>query len=164
MCPDAYDHGRTQSGHSSPNAAENPSYAGSQVSRTGEKALGRLLVLDDEPDFSLFVASVAREIGYSVLISDSGDAFKQDYGDFTPDVVSIDMIMPDIDGVQLLEFLAKKGCRAEIIIISGFTPFYLHCARELSSGLGLKAPTLMSKPVHLKDLRQALLDAADKAK
>lgn len=122
--------------------------------------VGRLLVLDDETDFAQYVASVAKEIGFSVQTADCGDDFKQAFDDFSPDVVSIDMIMPDLDGVQVLEFLASRKCTARIVIISGFTPFYLHCARELAEGLGLQTPTLMSKPVHLKDLRESLLGAA----
>ena len=133
------------------------------VASKADNSIGRLLVLDDELDFANFVGSVAKDIGFQVLVAGSGDEFKSTYDAFSPDVVSIDMIMPDVDGVQLLEFLSKRKCRAEIIIISGFTPFYLHCARELSFGLGLKTPTLMSKPVHLKDLRHALLEAVGKS-
>lgn len=119
----------------------------------------RLLILDDETDFGRYVESVARDIGFSVRTTDCGDEFKRAFDEFGPDVVSIDMIMPDVDGVQMLEFLARRKCEARIVIISGFTPFYLHCARELAQGLGLKTPILMSKPVHLKDLREALLQA-----
>lgn len=133
----------------------------SGVREQAGRALGarRLLILDDETDFGLYVESVARDIGFSVRTTECGDDFKRAFDEFGPNVVSIDMIMPDVDGVQMLEFLASRKCEARIVIISGFTPFYLHCARELAQGLGLKTPILMSKPVHLKDLREALLQA-----
>lgn len=118
------------------------------------------MILDDEADFANLVGSVAQDIGFAVRATDCGDEFKRAYEEFSPDVVSIDMIMPDLDGVQVLEYLASRKCTARIVIISGFTPFYLHCARELAQGLGLHSPTLMSKPVHLKDLREALVEAA----
>jgi YesN/AraC family two-component response regulator len=67
------------------------------------------------------------------------------------------MIMPEIDGIELIEWLASVGCAARIVIISGFTPVYSKTAVSLGAAMGLLSISRLVKPVSLTTLT-ALLD------
>ena len=121
----------------------------------------RLLVVDDEPRFSAFVRRVADPLGYDVEVTTHGRDFQSAYQRETPDVVIVDMVMPDIDGNELILWLVEKGCEADILIITGYSPDYAMNARILGEFKGLRSVTTLSKPVTVARLREALAFESD---
>ena len=69
----------------------------------------RLLVVDDEPAFGEFARKVAAGLGFAVEVTTDGYAFKQRYDDFDPTVVMVDLFMPDIEGMELVQWLAERS-------------------------------------------------------
>ena len=61
----------------------------------------RLLVVDDEPEFGEYVRKVAVELGYEVEVTGDGKSFMKAYESFNPSVIALDLVMPEIDGVEL---------------------------------------------------------------
>jgi CheY-like chemotaxis protein len=116
----------------------------------------RLLVVDDEPRFAAFVRRVAVPLGYDVEVTTHGRDFQSAYERETPDMIVVDMVMPDIDGNELVLWLVEKGCEADILIITGYSPDYAINAKILGEFKGLKSVTTMSKPISVKELRKAL--------
>ncbi len=116
----------------------------------------RLLIVDDEPKFSAFVGKVARPLGFNVEITNHGRDFMEAYARERPDVVVIDMVMPEIDGNELVLWLVQQGCTADIIIITGFSPQYAVNARLLAEYKGLTSVQTLSKPVTVARLRETL--------
>lgn len=116
----------------------------------------RLLIVDDEPKFASFVERVAAKMGYDVEVTHHGSDFKRAYSDSLPDVVVIDMVMPDIDGNELILWLVNQNCAANIIIITGFHPDYAVNARLLAEYKGLKPVTTLGKPISIAKLREVL--------
>jgi DNA-binding NtrC family response regulator len=116
----------------------------------------RLLIVDDEPRFAAFVERVAQRLGYDVEVTQHGREFKQAYSRLTPDVVVIDMVMPDIDGNELVLWLVDQDCAADILIITGYHPDYAVNARLLAEFKGLKSVQTLSKPIDVGRLREAL--------
>ncbi len=119
----------------------------------------RLLIVDDEPKFAAFVGKVARPMGFEVEITCHGRDFIEAYGRRKPDVVVIDMVMPEIDGNELVLWLVQQKCDAAIIIITGFSPQYAVNARLLAEYKGLKSVRTLSKPVTVSRLRETLAHA-----
>lgn len=119
----------------------------------------RMLIVDDEPAFLIVVRRVAERLGYEVESMTDGRDFKQAYVRFDPTVVILDMIMPEVDGIELVEWLAEVRCKAQIIIISGFTPIYAKTAVALGEARGLLSISRLAKPVSLATLT-AILTAA----
>jgi FixJ family two-component response regulator len=70
------------------------------------------------------------------------------------------MVMPDIDGNELVLWLVDRGCEADIIIITGYHPDYAVNARLLAEYKGMRSVATLSKPVSIARLRQALMAAA----
>ena len=116
----------------------------------------RLLICDDEPAFGRFVQNVAEDLGYNVRVTTDGSAFIGAYGSFEPTTIVLDMIMPGMDGNELVLWLAKKGCTARVIIITGYTPDYATHAKTLAEFKGLGPVTTLHKPIEMSRLRAVL--------
>lgn len=116
---------------------------------------GRVLVVDDEPMFGDFVRTVCEELGHEVLVTIEARAFQDAYESFDPTVVILDVIMPDVDGIELLQWLIDQGCSARILVVTGYNPKYAEMAQILGGAKGLDVRNF-SKPVRAADLRTAL--------
>lgn len=116
----------------------------------------RLLVVDDEPKFAAFVGKVAGRLGYAVEITNHGREFQEAYQREKPHSIVVDMVMPDIDGNELILWLAEQKCEADLIIITGYSPDYAVNARIMAEFKGLRSVTTLSKPVSVARLREAL--------
>ncbi len=119
-----------------------------------------LLLIDDEPAFGRFIAHAAETGGFTAHVTMSADPFMQKYRDLKPEAVALDLGMPQVDGVELLRFLAEEKCTAPVIIISGFDRRVLDSSMRLGSALGLNMVGPLEKPVRL----QELLDLLDQIK
>ena len=116
----------------------------------------RLLVVDDEPEFGEFVRKVAADIGYEVQVTTDGWAFQRAYDSFKPTTVVLDMVMPEIDGNELVLWLMDQGYTSDLIIITGYSPDYAKDAKILAEFKGLHSVTTLTKPIRLAKLRAIL--------
>lgn len=119
-----------------------------------------LLLIDDEPAFGRFIAHAAETGGFTAHVTMSAEPFMQKYRDLKPEAVALDLAMPQVDGVQLLRFLAEEKCAAPVIIISGFDRRVLDSSVRLGNALGLNMVGPLEKPVRL----QEFLDLLDQIK
>ena len=116
----------------------------------------RLLAIDDDPDFLEIVRSVAEDVGYTVRTTGKADDLAEIYESFDPTAIVLDLVMPEVDGVELAHWLAHEGCQAKIIFITGYNPRYADSAKELVESGDLVSVTTLSKPVSLATLEKAL--------
>ena len=103
-------------------------------------------MIDDEEAFCDFVCEVARGMGYQTASTSCADVFKDTFQTFDPHVVVVDVVMPDMDGIELVQWLSSQGCAA----VSG-----VGVVRGLARLAGLSAEQA-SKPLRAEDLRQYL--------
>jgi CheY-like chemotaxis protein len=118
----------------------------------------RLLVIDDEPAFREFVRRIAEAEGFNVTVAADGDAFRRAYFEVKPTVIIVDLVMPDVEGIELLQYLAQQGCRARVLVISGYNPDYPRLAQAVAGSRGLKSVQALTKPIDAGKLRAALAD------
>ncbi len=121
----------------------------------------RLLLIDDELGFRDFVGHVAGVAGFEVETTGHAKQFMEIYERFDPTVIMIDMILPDIDGFELMQWLVGKGCRARILVVTGYNPHYAEMAETIGTDAGLLSVQTLTKPVSLMELRAALSGAAE---
>lgn len=124
----------------------------------------RLLVIDDEPAFGAFVREVAEGEGFAVEVTTRADEFKQALITFRPTLVALDVVMPDVEGIELLRYLADCNWVGPVLVISGYNPDYLRLAKALGGSRGLPLVITLAKPIHAKELRSALAEAVAGAK
>ena len=116
----------------------------------------RLLVVDDEPEFGEFVRKVATDLGYEVRVTTNGKAFQAAYHELQPTTVVLDMVMPGMDGNEIVLWLMQQHYAANLIIITGYSPDYATDARRLAEFKGLHSVTMLTKPIRLAKLREVL--------
>jgi CheY-like chemotaxis protein len=119
----------------------------------GEK---RLLVCDDEYMFGRFVGRVASTLGYDVELTTHPRDFMDAYFKFQPTAIVLDLVMPDMDGRQVIGWLKRQGCTAPIILVTGYNPEANgYDAQGLPSQDDEPLVTLR-KPINVDEMRQAL--------
>lgn len=116
----------------------------------------RLLVCDDEAAVGRFVHNVAAALGYEVRITTSGEELMRIYDDFQPTIILLDMVMPDVDGNEVIIWLANRGCTARLIIMTGYHPDYAGHAKILARYKGLGPVMTLDKPFGVEELASAL--------
>src|SRR6266498_4103177 len=80
----------------------------------------RLLIVDDDRAFRLTTAALLRSSGYAVDVAvDSGDAIAKLH-QVEYDLMILDLRMPDMDGLRLIEVLRLRGNGTPVLMISGF--------------------------------------------
>lgn len=79
-----------------------------------------ILVVDDEPDIRNTVKEVLEDEGYEVSLADSGESARQARRARRPDLILLDVWMPDVDGITLLkEWAEGGGLPCPVIVMSG---------------------------------------------
>lgn len=80
----------------------------------------RILVVDDEPDIRSTVQEILSDEGYRVATAESAAAAREARRGERPDVVLLDIWMPDQDGISLLrEWSERGGLPCPVIMMSG---------------------------------------------
>mgnify|MGYP003609597863 FL=1 len=116
----------------------------------------RLLVVDDEPEFCELVRKVAADLGYEVQVATNGRTFQEAYLVLQPTMIVMDMVMPEMDGNELVLWLVEQRYAANLIIITGYNPDYAKDARLLAEFKGLRSVITLTKPIRVARLREAL--------
>jgi len=119
----------------------------------------RLLIVDDEPEFGELVRKVATGLGYEARVATTGHEFQDAYHEMNPTTIVMDMVMPEMDGNELVLWLMEQRYSAHLIIITGYSPDYAKDARVLAEFNGLRSVTTLTKPIGLAKLREALSSA-----
>ena len=103
-------------------------------------------------------AALAEEVGFEVSVAASGKDLRNLLtAERDPDVIVLDVVMPDEDGIELIQALASEGCAAGFILMSGYD--YVGTAKKLASGKGLRVLGALRKPFALDELRAFLRQA-----
>ncbi len=83
-------------------------------------AAARILVVDDEPDIRGTIKDILEDEGYLVEVAESAAAAREARRRQRPDVILLDIWMPDLDGISLLrEWSERGGLPCPVIMISG---------------------------------------------
>ncbi len=124
------------------------------AARVNEKR--RLLVIDDEQSICEFIRRVAENQGFEVVTVLTYEQFKAAYASFKPSAIVFDLMMPQVDGVALMEKLAEQRCTAQLVIMSGYHPELLKSSSRLGSGYSLDVRGTLRKPFGVSELNDAL--------
>ena len=105
-----------------------------------------ILVVEDDPLTQDLLQDVLTEEGYAVMLAADGATALAALETVVPDLVTLDMQLPGIDGVQILELMRQRDtlCDVNVVIISGMDPLPDR-ARDL-------AQAIVQKPFALDSL------------
>ncbi|GAA1983925.1 response regulator transcription factor [Amycolatopsis minnesotensis] len=78
----------------------------------------RLLVVDDEPHIADLVATVARYEGWQAVTAGTGADALEKAASFGPDIVVLDLMLPDFDGFAVLDRLRETGRAVPVVFLT----------------------------------------------
>ena len=83
---------------------------------------GKVLIVDDQQDVRTLLAAVLED-DYTVSQAESGAALQKAFGNDEPDVVLLDVKLPDADGLDLLPSIKKRWPDTDVIVLTGHGTF-----------------------------------------
>lgn len=118
-----------------------------------------LYIVDDEADFRSYVRAVAQSMSWTVIECSNGQEFvdivaKQRH----PGVVLLDMMMPQLDGIETVHRIAEFGVDMEVFLITGGSSVYTLAARQIAEAASLRIRQILTKPIRKRELEAILSD------
>mgnify|MGYP001612631442 CR=1 FL=1 len=121
----------------------------------------RILIVEDESDFRDLIGHLLSEKGYDVDTAANGEEGLRLYGELAPDLVLLDVHLPDMTGFEICRKIRAEGPRAT-------TPILICTVRSevapVAEGLGSGATDYVIKPFQVSDLLDRISAALAPAK
>jgi RNA polymerase sigma factor (sigma-70 family) len=117
---------------------------------------GTVYLIDDDNSMRDSLARMLRDVGYTVQDFESATSFLQNSLPVAPAVIVLDMQMPDVNGLDLMERLDKLGRKTPIVFLSGQSH-----PQQIVKGLKKGALDFLFKPFNIDELLQAVDQALD---
>lgn len=109
----------------------------------------KLLIVDDEPNIVMSLEYTFKKEDFNVFIARDGAEAIEIVNNDIPDIIILDIMMPNVDGFQVLKYLKenKELKNIKVIFLSAKNK-----ASDIELGLKLGADKYMSKPFSVKKL------------
>ena len=82
-----------------------------------ETKIAKILIIDDEPQIRRLLKIIFQENNFKIGEASSGDEALREVNNFNPDIIILDLGLPDLDGQEVLKMI-KEVSKAKIIILS----------------------------------------------
>ncbi|MBW2275755.1 MAG: sigma-54-dependent Fis family transcriptional regulator [Deltaproteobacteria bacterium] len=117
----------------------------------------RVLVIDDDPGVREYMEALVSRQGYEVFAAVDGEEALAKVGDMRPDLITLDVVLPGIDGLATLAELKKKLPDVPVVMLSGHGQ-----ARNIVEAMRLGASDFLRKPFEVEELELAFQKALEK--
>ena len=118
----------------------------------------KIIIVEDEPDTAEMFAEMMRLSGHHVLKSYGGTPAIALISHEVPDVIVLDVMMPDLSGLEVLRFI-RRDPRLEqipVIVVSAKS-----LPSDIKDGLDAGANVYLTKPVAFQDLNAAVREVIE---
>ncbi|AFJ03085.1 Nitrogen assimilation regulatory protein NtrX [Methylophaga frappieri] len=78
-----------------------------------------ILVVDDEPDIRHLIRDILEDEAYRVTVASNGEEAREAFINHQPQLILLDIWMPDIDGISLLKEFKQQNSQISVIMMSG---------------------------------------------
>lgn len=118
-----------------------------------------ILAVDDEPDIGRLLQEILEDEGYAVMVAESGAAARRLRAERKPDLILLDIWMPNEDGITLLKEWLRDDPLCPVIMMSG------HATVETAvEATRLGAYDFLEKPLSMAKLLVTVERALENAK
>lgn len=123
--------------------------------------MGTALIIEDDPDASLLLASLLEDRGYETFAAETGEMGLKIARQAEPDVIFLDLMLPDLDGYKICEALKldRETNPIPIVMVTA-----LSAAANRVRGFRVGADAYVTKPYTPEDIDEAILRTADRAR
>lgn len=103
----------------------------------------KILIIDDDKSILKAIKTILRHEGYKVYIADNGEQGINKAVTVKPDLIICDLILPDMDGLEIVKWIKKVKIEKElpVIILSARDE-----DKDISKGYKFKADYYITKP------------------
>jgi len=119
----------------------------------------KILILDDDTFMLKLLSRMLAKLGYTAVTTcDNGsDALQKiDHADTRPDLILLDLNMPDMDGIEFVRYLVDRQYHGQLILVSGEDERMLRTAEKLVHAHKIPMPGYVHKPVDPNKLSEIL--------
>jgi two-component system response regulator AtoC len=117
----------------------------------------RVLVIDDDPGVRDYLEALVSRQGYDVSAAAGGEEALRLLDEVRPDVVTLDVVLPGMDGLETLKQLKQRLPDVPVIMLSGHGQ-----ARTIVEAMKLGASDFLRKPFEVEELELAFQKALEK--
>ncbi len=117
------------------------------VETTGTDGTRRVLVVDDEPSITDAVATALRYEGYDVTIATGGYAALTAVDGAAPELIVLDVMLPDLDGFEVTRRLRAAGYDVPVLFLTARDGL-----EDTVAGLGAGGDDYVTKPFALAEI------------
>ena len=117
------------------------------------KTLGRILVVEDNKDLRMILASLLQLIRYEAIVAESGKEALEKAVTTDPDIILLDLNLPDVPGVEVARQIRKNPASANIPIV-GCSAFSAGDEREDALTAGMVE--YLQKPISTDQLSKTI--------
>ena len=107
----------------------------------------RILVVDDEPNITELVAMALRYEGFEVATAATGRGALSSVETFRPELVILDVMLPDLDGFAVTQRLGRDGIKVPVLFLTA-----RDAAEDKVRGLTLGGDDYVTKPFSIEEL------------
>ncbi|HEX2038816.1 MAG TPA: response regulator transcription factor [Acidimicrobiales bacterium] len=108
---------------------------------------GRVLVVDDEENITFLLDSALRHFGFAVQVASTGRDALAAVERFAPDVVLLDVMLPDLDGFEILKRMRLDGSKVPVLFLTA-----RDAVDDKVRGLTLGGDDYVTKPFSLEEV------------
>jgi two-component system, NtrC family, response regulator AtoC len=119
----------------------------------------KILIVDDEPGMRWSLRQKCEDWGYDVVEAAAGEPGLRLAQYESPDLILLDVRMPDINGIQVLEQLKKNGDQTAVILITADPQL-----EDFKNAQKLGAYDFLRKPLDFEELRVTIQNALEAAR
>ena len=110
-----------------------------------------VLIIDDDPDFAPFLRTLMLGRQLQVNIASDGCQGIELLRHSQPDLIFLDLNMPDMDGIEVLRFLKSENRITRVVVTSGYIDEYQEKYPDL-----LNRVEILRKPFEMQQLDEIL--------
>ena len=127
-------------------APRKPGHSG-RVNDPAPGAANRVLVVDDEENITFLLDTALRHYGFDVRVASTGRAALAEVERFAPHVVLLDVMLPDLDGFEVLRRLRLDGEKVPVLFLTA-----RDAVDDKVRGLTLGGDDYVTKPFSLEEV------------
>jgi CheY-like chemotaxis protein len=116
----------------------------------------KLLIIDDEVSITKVIGLIAERLGMEFQALNTSLGATEVFVEYRPDIVILDMIMPDKDGITVLNEIMLTGIPTQFVLTSGYGEAYLRMAGGLAKFHGDERVRILKKPFRREELVELL--------
>jgi CheY-like chemotaxis protein len=117
----------------------------------------KVLVIDDEPGITKVIEMIARQLGLNARSHNCSSQATAIFLAFKPDILVLDMIMPEKDGIDVLNDILLTGIPVKVVLTSGYGESFLRLATGVARFHGKPDVSILRKPFRREDLTRLLI-------